>query len=233
MSEATIRGVLINYEIIGSQGPWIALTPGSRRNYSEFVPLAHRLAQSKLRVLLHDRRNCGASEVAIEAIGSENEIWADDLFALARHVGADSIYAGGASAGARLAILYGLRHPNALSGLLLWRVTGGAFAAETLAETYYGMYMKIAARGGMAAVCESDHFRACIQARPQNRERLIAMDPAHFIAIITDWRDDFLRSAKRPVVGHGRPRTDANGSVAGAAVQMVPCSARFPCEQGI
>ena len=39
MSEANVRGVIINYEVIGTQGPWIALTPGSRRNYSEFVEL--------------------------------------------------------------------------------------------------------------------------------------------------------------------------------------------------
>jgi pimeloyl-ACP methyl ester carboxylesterase len=43
-------------------------------------------------VLLHDRRNCGGSEVGIEDIGSENEIWADDLYELGRQLGAKSLY---------------------------------------------------------------------------------------------------------------------------------------------
>lgn len=201
MSEARVRGVVINYEVIGTQGPWVALTPGSRRNYSEFVELGRRLAQGGVRVLLHDRRNCGASEVGIEDIGSENEIWADDLYELGKQVGAKSLYVGGASAGARLAILFALRHPDALRGLTVWRVTGGAHAAETLAETYYGSFMKVAEKGGMAAVCETDHFSGVIAARPGNRERLMAMNPREFIRILGKWRDDFLTSAAKPVVG--------------------------------
>ena len=201
MSEARVRGIVINYEVIGAQGPWVALTPGSRRNYSEFVELGRRLAQGGVRVLLHDRRNCGASEVGIEDIGSENEIWADDLYELGKQVGAKSLYVGGASAGARLAILFALRHPDALRGLTLWRVTGGAHATETLAETYYGSFMKVAEKGGMAAVCETDHFSGVIAARPRNRERLMAMNPREFIRIMGKWRDDFLTSAAKPVVG--------------------------------
>jgi pimeloyl-ACP methyl ester carboxylesterase len=201
MSEANVRGIIINYEVIGTQGPWIALTPGSRRNFSEFVGLGKVLAQGGTRVLLHDRRNCGGSEVGIEDIGSENEIWADDLYELGRQLGAKSLYVGGASAGARLAILFALRHPDALRGLTLWRVTGGAHAAETLAESYYGSFMKVAEKGGMAAVCETDHFKGVIGSRPGNRDRLMAMDPKEFIRIMGAWRDDFLTSAAKPVVG--------------------------------
>src|SRR5688572_25484607 len=66
MAEARVRGVTINYEIVGQRGPFIALTPGSRRPYGELVALSKRIAEHGYRVLLHDRRNCGASEVAIE-----------------------------------------------------------------------------------------------------------------------------------------------------------------------
>ncbi len=201
MGEAKVRGVILNYEVIGTHGPWIALTPGSRRNYSEFVDLGNRLAQGGVRVVLHDRRNCGASEVRIEDIGSESEIWADDLYDLTRQLGAKSLYVGGASAGARLAILFALRHPDALRGLTVWRVTGGAHAAETLAEAYYGSFMKVAETGGMAAVCGTDHFMGLIGSRPSNRDRLMAMDPKEFTRIMGKWREDFLRSAAKPVVG--------------------------------
>src|SRR3974390_2695287 len=125
MPEALIRGVHINYEVIGERGPWIALTPGSRRPYAELKDLSRMLASAGYRILLHDRRNCGASEVAFDGSASEHEIWADDLFHLGTQLGALPIYAGGSSAGARLAILFALRHRHAARGLLLWRVTGG------------------------------------------------------------------------------------------------------------
>ncbi|MFN9122447.1 MAG: alpha/beta fold hydrolase, partial [bacterium] len=137
MPEAFVRGVILNYEVIGSEGPWIALTPGSRRSYHELIPLSKQLAKDGYRVLLHDRRNCGASEVGIEGIGSEHEIWADDLHALAGQLGALPLFVGGSSAGARLAILFALRHPEAVSGLLLWRLTGGQHAVQKLARQYY------------------------------------------------------------------------------------------------
>ncbi len=201
MAEAKVRGVTLNHEVFGDSGPWMAFTPGSRRAYAELVPLSKRIAAEGYRVLLHDRRNCGASEVKIEDGGSEHEIWADDLHALCQHLGATSVYMGGSSAGARLAILFALRHPDALRGLLLWRVTGGQHAATRLAHNYYGAYMEVAKSGGMAAVCETEHFAACIKARPANRDNLMGMNPDEFIRILDRWRKNFLAAADLPIVG--------------------------------
>ena len=201
MPEAVVRGVTINYEVVGDRGPWIALTPGSRRSYEEFLSMARELAKAGYRVLLHDRRNCGASDVSVEGLGSEYEIWADDLHELGRQLDALPIYVGGASAGARLAILFALRHPGALNGLLLWRVTGGRHAAEELAETYYGMFIKAAEAGGMQAVADTEHFRACIAARPSNRERLLTMDKDEFVRVMEMWREHFIRAANMPIIG--------------------------------
>jgi pimeloyl-ACP methyl ester carboxylesterase len=201
MAEAKIRGVTLAYEIIGERGPFIALTPGSRRAYDELVPLGKLFAERGYRVLLHDRRNCGRSEVGIEPLGSEHEIWADDLNALCHHVGANEVVAGGSSAGARLALLFALRHPKTVKGLLLWRVTGGEHAVQKLAKQYYGDYIELARAGGMAAVCASEHFAACIKARPGNRDRLMAMKTEDFIAVMETWRKNFLAAAELPVVG--------------------------------
>jgi hypothetical protein len=66
MPEALVRGVHINYEIVGDQGPFVALTPGSRRPCGELVDLAEAIAADGYRVLLHDRRNCSASDVAFD-----------------------------------------------------------------------------------------------------------------------------------------------------------------------
>jgi pimeloyl-ACP methyl ester carboxylesterase len=201
MAEAKVRGVTLYYEVIGNAGPWITLTPGSRRPSDELVPMAQMLARHGYRVLLHDRRNCGRSEVGIEASGSEHETWADDLRELCAQVGAVPVYAGGCSAGARLALLFSLRHPAAASGLLLWRVTGGQHAAQKLAQQYYGDYIALAKSGGMAAVCASEHFAGRIAARPSNRDRLMAMNPDDFIAVMETWRQNFLAASDLPVVG--------------------------------
>lgn len=201
MAEAEIRGVTLYYQVIGDAGPWITLTPGSRRSGDELVPLSKMLADRGFRVLLHDRRNCGRSGVGFAAQGSEHEIWADDLDALCSTLGTGPVYAGGSSAGARLALLFGLRHPAAVKGLLLWRVTGGRHAAERLAHQYYGAYADLARAGGMAAVCASEHFAAGIAARPSNAARLMAIDPVEFVAVMESWRQNFLAAADLPVVG--------------------------------
>src|SRR5215475_5608865 len=201
MPERVIRGVHINYEMVGERGPVIALTPGARRAYNELTDLARRIAANGYRVLLHDRRNCGASEVAFDGSGSEHEVWADDVYALGQQLVALPMYVGGSSAGARLAILYAMRHPDGLRGLLLWRVTGGQEAVDKLSENYYGQYIRLARQGGMQAVADSEHFAECIKARPANKARLLATDVEHFIKVMTVWRERFLQSATLPIVG--------------------------------
>ena len=88
-----------------------------------------------------------------------------------------------------------------MRALLLWRVTGGAFAAQRLTENYYGQYIREAQQGGMAAVCELDHFKERIEARPSNRQTLMAMDPQAFIKSMERWREQFRRAAELPVIG--------------------------------
>ena len=196
MPEAVVRGIHINYEVIGNSGPWIALTPGSRRSYGELVDLSKAIAASGYRVLLHDRRNCGASDVAFDGSGSEHEVWADDLHELGHQL--RRVAAGGRRLLGRRAAGDPVCDPASagdLRGMLLWRVTGGQEAVDRLAEKYYGQFIKIARAGGMQAVCESEHFSECIKARPSNRDRLLATDPEQFIKVMTFWRERFLESA--------------------------------------
>ena len=230
MPEALIRGVHINYEVIGERGPWIALTPGSRRPYAELKDLSRMLASAGYRVLLHDRRNCGASEVAFDGSASEHEVWSDDLYELGKQLGALPMYVGGSSAGARLAILYAMRHPDGLRGLLLWRVTGGQEAVDRLSENYYGQYIKLARQGGMQAVAASEHFAETIAARPPNRDRLLSTNVDGFIAVMNAWRDHFLQSAKLPIVGASEADLNAIKApaclIAGNDVIHTPATAR-------
>ncbi len=201
MPTATVRGVTINYQVLGGQGPWVALSPGGRNAMDSVQSLAQRLADAGYRVVIHDRRNCGASDVVIGGDESEYEIWADDLHVLLRQLGALPAIVGGSSSGCRLSLLFALRHPDDVSALLLWRMTGGGFAAMRLAEKYYGLYIDAARQGGMEAVCQTEEFTERIADRPVNRDRLMAMDPDQFIAVMSHWLAYFVAGADLPVIG--------------------------------
>jgi pimeloyl-ACP methyl ester carboxylesterase len=201
MATLKIRGVNLRYQVIGGHGPWIALTTGGRRGYDEFVSLAEKLAALGHRVLLHDRRNTGASDILIEGDEVEEAVWADDLAELLSRLDALPAFVGGSSSGARTSILLALRHPEAVRGLLLFRVTGGPFAAQRLPENYYGQFIRAAQQGGMAAVCATQQVRERIAANPGNRQRLMDMDPRRYIEVMSRWRNLFVAGAQLPVMG--------------------------------
>lgn len=201
MPVATVRGASINYETLGDTGPWVALMPGGRGDLEQVRVLGTRIADAGHRVLLHDRRNCGASDIVIEGDDSEQEIWADDLYELLGQVGGLPAFVGGGSAGCRVALLLAIRHPEAVRGLLLYWVSGGAVGAERLGDSYYSQFIELARTGGMTAVSESDFFTERIAANASNRERLLAAKPRDFIATMSRWRDSFTLGAELPVIG--------------------------------
>jgi pimeloyl-ACP methyl ester carboxylesterase len=201
MPLAKVRGVNLAYEIIGEHGPWLALTPGGRRSHHEFLPLARRIADAGFRVFLHDRRNTGASDILIDGEEGEESLWIDDLHELLVQQNALPAFIGGSSAGARLSIRFYLRHPEAVLGLLLFRVTGGAFAAGRLPENYYGQFIRAAEQGGMEAVCATEQYRERIAANPANRARLMAMKPEHYVEVMSHWRGQFSAGGQLPVMG--------------------------------
>jgi len=71
MPTTTVNGITINYKVLGESGPWVALSPGGRRGLVGVESLAAKVAAAGYRVLIHDRRNCGASDVVIEGEASE------------------------------------------------------------------------------------------------------------------------------------------------------------------
>lgn len=201
MPEQSIRGVTLNYRVFGEVGPWIALTPGSRRSSTEIAGLAEPLARRGFRVLLHDRRNCGASAIAFDTSGAEHEVWAEDLYELGKSLNALPLCIGGASAGARLALAFTLRRPEAVRALLLWCPTGGAAAQAALAAQYYDAFIAAAKTGGMQAVCDTEHFADCIARRSATRDELMRLRPEAFVACMAQWRDGFLAASATPVIG--------------------------------
>jgi pimeloyl-ACP methyl ester carboxylesterase len=179
----------------------VALITGGRRGHDEFVPLATKLADAGYRVVLHDRRNTGRSDVLIAGEVAEETLWLDDLHELLKQLNAIPTFIGGSSAGARTAMRYYIRFRNHVRGLLLMRVTGGAFAAGRLPENYYGMFIKEAQKGGMAAVCDTEQYMERIAANPATRDRLMAMEPKQYIKVMSNWQDQFIASTRMEVFG--------------------------------
>jgi pimeloyl-ACP methyl ester carboxylesterase len=201
MHYTQVRGVNIHYRVFGHQGPWVALVTGGRRGFNEFIDFAEKIAAQGFQVLLHDRRNTGASDVLIAGDDGEEEIWADDLALLLDHLGAERAFIGGTSSGARLSMLFYLRHSHRVLGLLLMRITGGDFAAGRLPDNYYGQFIKAAEQGGMQAVCQTEQYQERIAANPGNLARLMAMDPAEYVRVMKHWLEIFMKGPRKPVLG--------------------------------
>ena len=80
MPLAKVRGVNMNYKVLGNHGSLGGALARRPARYQR-----HRAARrqsgrdSATASCLHDRRNCGASDVIIDGDESEYDIWADDL----------------------------------------------------------------------------------------------------------------------------------------------------------
>jgi len=201
MPFANVNSVRLHYQVLGTSGPWVALVSGARRNMDEVKGLATLVAAAGFQVLLHDRRSTGLSSLSLEGQGSEFEIWADDLRALAQSLGLPPLIVGGSSSGCRLATIMALRHRDAVRALLMMRVTGGAFAVKRLGHLYYTQYIEAAQRGGMEEVCRTDHFKDLIALDPGRRAQIELWDAASFIATMSRWRTNLESGVNDPMLG--------------------------------
>ena len=201
MPISKINGVNINWQVIGERGPWVMATTGGRRGYDEFVPMAQKIARGGYRVMLHDRRNTGASDLWIEGDAGEEAMWLGDMYELMRSQDALPAFFTGSSAGARTSMRFYLRYPQAVRGLMLLRVTGGPFAAARLPEQYYGQFIRAAKAGGMAAVCAMEAWQERFKENSRGRDYLARLPAEKFIAVFSRWNEIFEAGANHPVMG--------------------------------
>ena len=197
MRSAAVRGVKLVYEVLGNSGPWMAMSPGGRRGLAPDRALGVLLAEAGFRVLVYDRRNTGASEVGFPG-DSESHEQAEDLLALLHTLGTGPAYVAGCS---RLSLLLALHHSEAVKALLLWRVTGGAFAAKRLAFNYYEQFIAAVEQGGIDAVVKTEHFGAMVAANPANRKILEGMGAEAFLAAMKRWLAGFHQGSGHTVAG--------------------------------
>lgn len=184
----TPDGCNIEYRLRG-EGPLVVLTPGGREKGEAVASLAEALAE-KACVVTWDRRNAGASDVYFGG-NSESEIWAQDLIDLVMHLGRGPAWLAGGSAGCRTSVIAALRRPEIARGLVLWSCSGGQYSSQFLGFSYHVPYIMAALSGGMATVIEQPFWADRIAENPSNRERMLAMDPEAFIAVMKRWMSAF------------------------------------------
>ncbi len=191
MPYANVGGVNLYYEEYGS-GPAVILTPGGRGDTNALRPMAAVLSPH-CRVILHDRRNCGRSDIVIGDDLSEQHVWAEEMAGLLKQIGGAPAYAAGGSAGSRTSVTVAIRHPEVVKGLFVWEVSGGPNSGTLMSPGYYGQYVDAAERGGMAAVAETEFFSLRIKDKPANREKLTSMDVGEFCSAMRRWQEQFAR----------------------------------------
>jgi pimeloyl-ACP methyl ester carboxylesterase len=187
MPVAELDGIEIAYEVVGEGQPWV-LTPGGRftHDVGGLPEMARALAATGRQVLTWDRPNCGASSVVFRG-PSESEVQADALGALLRHLDLGPTVIAGGSGGARVSLLTAARNPDVTAGLAMWWISGGVPGLLQLANYYCMPSADAAWHGGMEAVVALDQWQETIAKNPGNRERLLALDRADFLAVMDRW----------------------------------------------
>ncbi|HIN35039.1 MAG TPA: alpha/beta hydrolase, partial [Dehalococcoidia bacterium] len=192
MPYANVNGTNLYYEEYGT-GPAVMLTPGGRNDTNGLRPIA-ALLSPHCRVILHDRRNCGKSDVVIGGELSEQHAWGEEMAGLLKQIDAAPAYLVGGSAGSRTSITVAVRHPEVVKGIYVWEVSGGPISGKSMSPGYYGQYIDAAEQGGMAAVAETDFFGQRIKDNPSNRDRLMSMDVKEFLSVMRRWQAEFARA---------------------------------------
>lgn len=193
MARVDVNGIGIAYDIIGSGSRTAALTPGGR--FSKDTPglreLAEKLAQADYRVLIYDRPNCGASDVAFTG-QSESVQNADTLAGLMRAVGFGPSLLFGGSGGARETLITAIRHPDLVERVFVLWLSGGGIGIGTLPIFYCAEPVTVAILSGMEAVADLPMWKEAVERNPGNRARFLAQDPQAFAARMRHWADAFL-----------------------------------------
>jgi pimeloyl-ACP methyl ester carboxylesterase len=150
-------------------------------------PLAEMLS-SRHKVLVYDRRNCGASDILIQDVPSEFDLWVDDLHVLLELLGMAPAYVGGASGGAALSLLLAHRYPEDVRGLLLFLIpTDDPGLLADVCRDRYLVSAELAESKGMQAVVEASVWRELFLQNPSQRERFLSMDAQTFATVMRRW----------------------------------------------
>ncbi|WP_326545956.1 alpha/beta hydrolase [Mycolicibacterium sp. ND9-15] len=198
----TINRGNVVYEILGSEGDFIALTPGGRfsKDIEGLRPLAEELVKGGYRVLLWDRPNCGKSDVQFYG-QSESHMRAETLHALITGLDIGPCIIAGGSGGARDSMLTAMLYPEIVRKLVVWNIVGGVYGSFVLGS-YYIVPSILAVRGaGMKAVAAVDEWKQRIAENPANRDRILSQDPDAFLKLMLRWLNAFVPKPGQTIPG--------------------------------
>lgn len=200
MPELPINGGTIAYEVMGSGQP-IVLTPGGRfgMDVPGLRPLADRLARH-MQVVLWDRPNTGRSDFKFTGV-SESLMCADDLAELVRTLELCPVVLAGGSAGSRVSILTAIHHPEVVSKLAVWMMSGGTFGTMFLAMNYLLPHIAAAWASGMEAVTELKDIKERIDAEPRLRQQILDLDRDEFRARLSTWLEAYVPRPENALPG--------------------------------
>lgn len=193
----TVDGNKIYYEDRGRGIP-IVIAAGGQNRVETLRPLAEKLA-AKHRVITWDRANLGRADIVITG-ARDIDLWTDQLAGMLPQLEARPAYLVGASSGARVAYTMALRYPDYVRGLFTFLTTGGGTIGESLAKQYYFDYADLAEKEGMAAVAKTPFWAERIALNPDNRDRLLSLDPHEFARVMRRW-GKAMRSNPEPMIG--------------------------------
>ncbi|WP_459545502.1 alpha/beta fold hydrolase [Nocardia sp. X0981] len=202
MPAVTVNGGKVVYEILGTTGDLIVLTPGGR--YSKDIPglrpLAEALVAGGHRVLLWDRPNCGASDVQFYG-QTESHMRAETLRGLLAALGTGPVILAGGSGGARDSMLTAMLYPELVTDLVLWNIVGGVYGTFNLGA-YYVLPSLQAVRGlGIEGLLRMKEWRERIAENPDNERRLRALDADEFVRLSLRWLNAYVPKPGQTIPG--------------------------------
>jgi 2-hydroxy-6-oxonona-2,4-dienedioate hydrolase len=197
-----INGGNVVYEILGSKGDFIALTPGGR--YSKDIPglrpLALALVKGGYRILLWDRPNCGKSDVQFWG-RSESHMRAETLQQLITKLDIGPCIIAGGSGGARDSMLTTMLYPELVTKLVVWNIVGGVYGSFVLGS-HYLIPSILAVRGlGIKGLLSVREWRDLIEANPDNEQRILDLDTDEFLKVMLRWLNAYVPKPGQTIPG--------------------------------
>jgi pimeloyl-ACP methyl ester carboxylesterase len=197
-----INGGNVVYEILGSEGDFIALTPGGRfsKDIPGLRPLAEALVAGGYRVLLWDRPNCGASDVQFYGY-SESHMRAETLMQLITKLDIGPCIIAGGSGGARDSILTTILYPELVTKLAVWNIVGGVYGSFVLGG-HYIVPSILAVRGaGINGLLHVGEWKERVAANTANEARLRGLDADEFLKVMLRWLNAFVSKPGQTIPG--------------------------------
>lgn len=202
MSEIVINGGKVVYEILGTTGEFVVVTPGGRydRNFQGIRPFAEALVALGYRVLIWDRPNCGESDVQFYGV-TESHMRAEILNKLLAALGETQVILAGGSGGARESMLTVIENPSVARKLIVWNIVGGVYGTYNLGAHYILPSIRAVRAGGIEGVLAVPEWQERIAQNPANKERLLELGADEFLKVMLRWLNAYVLKPGQTVPG--------------------------------